>query len=199
MKEHADSGSDNSEGEDDDRYKGSGLSKEDKMKLLEIAKKNALNVHGGLNKNESIAMRAGGLTIEQLTEKAKRIQDGIADPVSEDVPDDMLNHPFEVVEKAPEQLTFRPIFLKPKQVDPLALPADASMAALTKSFPVSAGIQHREVINDYDMEKDGVGEWTDGATGPAEDENGESEESEKNEPKMTMADMQVRIKLKKEQ
>merc|ERR1739838_631204 len=193
MKEHADSGSDNSEGEDDDRYKGSGLSKEDKMKLLEIAKKNALNVHGGLNKNESIAMRAGGLTIEQLTEKAKRIQDGIADPVSEDVPDDMLNHPFEVVEKAPEQLTFRPIFLKPKQVDPLALPADASMAALTKSFPVSAGIQHREVINDYDMEKDGVGEWTDGATGSAEDENGESEEPENKEPKMTMADMQGAI------
>ena len=30
------------------------------MKLLEIAKKNALNVHGGLNKNESISMRAGG-------------------------------------------------------------------------------------------------------------------------------------------
>ena len=57
---------------------------------------------------------------------------------------------------------FRPIFLKPKQVDPLALPADASMAALTKSFPVSAGIQHREVINDYDIDKEGVGEWTEG-------------------------------------
>ena len=56
----------------------------------------------------------------------------------------------------------RPIFLKPKQVDPLALPADASMAALTKSFPVSAGIQHREVINDYDIDKEGVGEWTEG-------------------------------------
>ena len=146
MKEHKDSGSEESDGDEDDRYKGSGLSKEDKMKLLEIAKKNALNVHGGLNKNESIAMRAGGLTIEQLTEKAKRIQDGISDPVTEDVPDDMLNHPFEMVEKEPEQLTFRPIFLKPKQVDPLALPADASMAALTKSFPVSAGIQHREVV-----------------------------------------------------
>ena len=52
--------------------------------------------------------------------------------------------------------------MKPKQVDPLALPADASMAALTKSFPVSAGIQHREVINDYDIDKEGVGEWTEG-------------------------------------
>jgi len=36
------------------------------------------------------------------------------------------------------------------------------MAALTKSFPVSAGIQHREVINDYDIDKEGVGEWTEG-------------------------------------
>ena len=44
----------------DVEFQGSGLSKEDKMKLLEIAKKNALNVHGGLNKNESISMRAGG-------------------------------------------------------------------------------------------------------------------------------------------
>jgi len=191
MKEHKDSGSEESDGDEDDRYKGSGLSKEDKMKLLEIAKKNALNVHGGLNKNESIAMRAGGLTIEQLTEKAKRIQDGISDPVTEDVPDDMLNHPFEMVEKEPEQLTFRPIFLKPKQVDPLALPADASMAALTKSFPVSAGIQHREVINDYDMEKDGVGEWTEGG-GDAEEAEDQPEE-EKGEPKMTMADMQGAI------
>jgi len=191
MKEHKDSGSEESDGDEDDRYKGSGLSKEDKMKLLEIAKKNALNVHGGLNKNESIAMRAGGLTIEQLTEKAKRIQDGISDPVTEDVPDDMLNHPFEMVEKEPEQLTFRPIFLKPKQVDPLALPADASMAALTKSFPVSAGIQHREVINDYDMEKDGVGEWTEGGADAEEAE--DKPEEEKGEPKMTMADMQGAI------
>ena len=131
------------------------------MKLLEIAKKNALNVHGGLNKNEGIAIRAGGLTIEQLTAKCVRVAEGKDDPISEDIPEDMLNHPFAVEEKAPEQLTFRPIFLKPKQVDPLALPADASMAALTKSFPVSAGIQHREVISDYDMEK-GVGEWTEG-------------------------------------
>jgi hypothetical protein len=102
------------------------------MKLLEIAKKNALNVHGGLNKNESIAIRAGGLTIEQLTEKCIRVADGKEDPIADHIPDDMLNHPFAVIEKAPEQLTFRPIFLKPKQVDPLALPADASMAALTK-------------------------------------------------------------------
>ena len=47
----------------DVEFQGSGLSKEDKMKLLEIAKKNALNVHGGLNKNESISMRAGGKKI----------------------------------------------------------------------------------------------------------------------------------------
>jgi len=191
MREHGNSDSDKSDEDDDDHYKGSGLSKEDKLKLLEIAKKNALNVHGGLNKNESIAMRAGGLTIEQLTEKAKRIQEGISDPVSEDVPDDMLNHPFEVVEKAPEQLTFRPIFLKPKQVDPLALPADASMAALTKSFPVSAGIQHREVINDYDMEKEGVGEWTEGGDDDNDDV-GDADEAPK-EPQMTMADMQGAI------
>ena len=99
-----------SDDDDDDKYAGTGLTKEDKMKLLEIAKKNALNVHGGLNKNESIAMRAGGLTIEQLTAKAARIQSGKDDPISEDIPDDMLNHPFAVEEKAPEQLTFRPGF-----------------------------------------------------------------------------------------
>mgnify|MGYP000186787415 CR=1 FL=1 len=86
------------------------------MKLLEIAKKNALNVHGGLNKNESIAIRAGGLTIEQLTEKCQRVAEGKEDPISENIPDDMLNHPFAVEEAQPEQLTFRPIFLKPKQV-----------------------------------------------------------------------------------
>ena len=107
MKEHKDS---DDSGDDDDKdgaYSGTGLSKEDKMKLLEIAKKNALNVHGGLNKNESIAMRHGGLTIEKLTEKCQRVADGKEDPVTEDIPDDMLNHPFEMVEKAPEQLTFR--------------------------------------------------------------------------------------------
>ena len=60
-----------------------------------------------MNKNESIAMRAGGLTIEQLTEKCARVAEGKEDPITEDIPDDMLNHPFEVVEKAPEQLTFR--------------------------------------------------------------------------------------------
>ena len=45
-----------------------------------------------------------------------RVAAGQEDPVTEDIPDDMMNHPFEMVEKAPEQLTFRPIFLKPKQV-----------------------------------------------------------------------------------
>jgi len=197
MKEHDSSSEDEKDDGDDDKYAGTGLSKEDKMKLLEIAKKNAMNVHGGLNKNESIAMRAGGLTIEQLTAKCARVADGKEDPISEDIPDDMLNHPFEMVEKAPEQLTFRPIFLKPKQVDPLALPADASMAALTKSFPVSAGIQHREVINDYDMDKEGVGEWTEGGTAEPE-ENGDVDMAEENgdskkEPKMSMADVQGAI------
>lgn len=196
MKEHKDS---DDSGDDDDKdgaYSGTGLSKEDKMKLLEIAKKNALNVHGGLNKNESIAMRHGGLTIEKLTEKCQRVADGKEDPVTEDIPDDMLNHPFEMVEKAPEQLTFRPIFLKPKQVDPLALPADASMAALTKSFPVSAGIQHREVINDYDIDKEGVGEWTEGgAGGDSDDETATVENGEENgkDKKMSMADIQGAI------
>merc|ERR1711990_1104776 len=84
MKEHKDS---DDSGDDDDKdgaYSGTGLSKEDKMKLLEIAEKNALNVHGGLNKNESIAMRHGGLTIEKLTEKCQRVADGKEDPVTED-------------------------------------------------------------------------------------------------------------------
>ena len=61
MKEHSDSdSSDEEKGAAGGKYDGIGLSKEDKMKLLEIAKKNALNVHGGLTKNESVAMRAGG-------------------------------------------------------------------------------------------------------------------------------------------
>lgn len=192
MKEHSDSDSSEEEkGTAGGKYDGIGLSKEDKMKLLEIAKKNALNVHGGLTKNESVAMRAGGLTIEKLTEKCMRVAAGKEDPVTEDIPDDMMNHPFEMVEKAPEQLTFRPIFLKPKQVDPLSLPADASMAALTKSFPVSAGVQHREVINDYDMDTDGVGEWTEGGDedDPANDENDE----QNGEKKMSMNDVQGAI------
>ncbi|CBY34438.1 unnamed protein product [Oikopleura dioica] len=176
---------------DDDKYAGTGLTKEDKLKLLEIAKKNALNVHGGLNKNESIAMRAGGLTIEQLTAKASRIQSGKDDPISEDIPDDMLNHPFAVEEKEPEQLTFRPIFLKPKQTDPLALPADASMAQLTKSFPVSAGIQHREVITDYN-EEDGVGEWTEGDVGNVENEEMAVDE-QNGDKKLNMGDIQSAI------
>ena len=37
--EHDNSDSDKSDGDEDDKYRGSGLSKEDKMKLLEIAKK----------------------------------------------------------------------------------------------------------------------------------------------------------------
>lgn len=198
MKEHADSASDSSDGDEDDKYRGSGLSKEDKMKLLEIAKKNALNVHGGLNKNESIAIRAGGLTIEQLTEKCQRVAEGKEDPITENIPDDMLNHPFAVEESQPEQLTFRPIFLKPKQVDPLALPADASMAALTKSFPVSAGIQHREVINDYDIDKVGVGEWTEGAGAENDDSDDDEDMTEQNgtengEKQMSMVDIQSAI------
>ena len=52
--------------------------------------KNALNVHGGLNKNESIAIRAGGLTIEQLTAKCVRVAEGKEDPVTEELPDDMV-------------------------------------------------------------------------------------------------------------
>lgn len=199
FKEHQDSDSGKSDEDDDDHYKGSGLSKEDKMKLLEIAKKNALNVHGGLNKNESIAIRAGGLTIEQLTEKCIRVADGKEDPIADHIPDDMLNHPFAVIEKAPEQLTFRPIFLKPKQVDPLALPADASMAALTKSFPVSAGIQHREVITDYDINTEGVGEWTEnGAAGDdsSDDDNEDGDVAMKegeSEKQMSMGDIQSAI------
>jgi len=202
MREHSDSGSDKSDDDEDKdgRYKGSGLSKEDKMKLLEIAKKNALNVHGGLNKNESIAIRAGGLTIEQLTAKCVRVAEGKEDPVMEQIPDDMVNHPFAVEESKPEQLTFRPIFLKPKQVDPLALPADASMAALTKSFPVSAGIQHREVISDYDIDKEGISEWTEGTVEEqkssddedANDENG-LENGENGDKEMSMGDIQSAI------
>jgi len=195
--EHDNSDSDKSDGDEDDKYRGSGLSKEDKMKLLEIAKKNALNVHGGLNKNESIAIRAGGLTIEQLTAKCVRVAEGKEDPVTEELPDDMVNHPFAVEETKPEQLTFRPIFLKPKQVDPLALPADASMAALTKSFPVSAGIQHREVISDYDIDKEGVGEWTEGGTDDAQADdddamNGELE-AQNGDKQMSMQDIQSAI------
>lgn len=182
---------------EDHHYEGTGLSREDKMKLLEIAKKNALNVHGGLNKNESIAMRAGGLTIEQLTAKCQRVQDGKDEPMTEDIPDDMLNHPFAVVEKAPEQLTFRQIFLKPKQTDHLALPADASMAQLTKSFPVSAGIQHREVITDYgvDMDKEGVGEWTEGDAGDEDQEmiGPEIDNGQNGDQPMTMGDIQSAI------
>lgn len=201
MREHSGSDSGSSDADEDDKYRGSGLSKEDKMKLLEIAKKNALNVHGGLNKNESIAIRAGGLTIEQLTAKCHRVAEGKEDPVTEQIPDDMLNHPFAVIEKAPEQLTFRPIFLKPKQVDPLALPADASMAALTKSFPVSAGIQHREVISDYDLDKVGVGEWTEGQANEnnddsdSDDDDGDNgaENGENGDKAMSMVDIQSAI------
>ena len=91
--------------------------------------------------------------------------------------------------------------MKPKQVDPLALPADASMAQLTKSFPVSAGIQHREVINDYDMDKEGVGEWTEGGD---DDDDGEKEENmdvaqngENGESQMSMQDIQVKNSVPK--
>lgn len=49
------------------------------------------------------------MTIEQLTAKCQRVADGKEDPITEDIPDDMLNHPFAVVEKAPEQLTFRTV------------------------------------------------------------------------------------------
>ena len=88
--------------------------------------------------------------------------------------------------------------MKPKQTDPLALPADASMAQLTKSFPVSAGIQHREVISDYDMDKEGVGEWTEGGgddkSDDSDDENMDvAQNGENGEKQMSMQDIQVNI------
>ena len=43
------------------------------------------------------------------------------------------------------------------------------------------------------MEKDGVGEWTEGGDDAEEAEN--NPEEEKGEPKMTMADMQVRLSI----
>ena len=71
------------------------------------------------------------------------------------------------------------------------------MAQLTKSFPVSAGIQHREVINDYDIDKEGVGEWTEGGAKSDDEDNGElpTQNGENGEQKMTMADIQVKYYL----
>ena len=63
------------------------------------------------------------------------------------------------------------------------------MAALTKSFPVSAGVQHREVINDYDMDTDGVGEWTEG--GDEDDPTNDENDEQNGEKKMSMNDVQV--------
>merc|ERR1711881_246245 len=75
------------------------ITKEEKARLLEVARRNALQMSSAtktLSKSDEIAIRAGGMTLEQLTDKCKDISDGKADVMDllgrGEV--EILNHPF---------------------------------------------------------------------------------------------------------
>uniref|UniRef100_F6ZBX8 G-patch domain-containing protein n=1 Tax=Ciona intestinalis TaxID=7719 RepID=F6ZBX8_CIOIN len=118
------------------------ISKEDKVKLLEIAKANVLAQHRADStltnlSTESLAvMRSGGVTVEQLTGVCKDIMDGKREVTVQN--EAKINHPYQVKE-APS-IT---INIKVRSQVPVPPVANRPLAILSKEFPVSSGSQHQ--------------------------------------------------------
>ena len=58
------------------------ITKDEKARLLDVARRNALQMTTAtktLSRADEIAIRAGGMALEQLTEKVQGISDGRAD------------------------------------------------------------------------------------------------------------------------
>ncbi|XP_078495207.1 protein Son-like [Ciona intestinalis] len=116
------------------------ISKEDKVKLLEIAKANVLAQHRADStltnlSSESLAViRSGGVTVEQLTGVCKDIMDGKREVTVQN--EAKINHPYQVKE-APS------ITINIKSQVPVPPVANRPLAILSKEFPVSSGSQHQ--------------------------------------------------------
>jgi len=162
------------------------ITKEEKARLLEVARKNALQMTSAtksLSKNDQIAIRAGGMTLEQLTDKCKDISDGKADVMDllgrGEV--EILNHPFdpkkqgEVDYNWAGEKTFS-LFKNQKQAQ-LAITAGKTKDELVREFPISCGAAHRKK---EDALEDIFGKW------------------ENVEERNTEQDLQERMKRRKE-
>jgi len=143
------------------------ITKEEKARLLEVARKNALQMSSAtktLSKHDQIAIRAGGMTLEQLTDKCKDISDGKADVM------DLLgrgeveiaNHPFTNKPAgetdynwAGENPTIQAAHIQQRQAQ-LAITAGKSKDELVREFPISCGDAHRKK---EDALEDIFGKW----------------------------------------
>lgn len=131
------------------------ITKEEKARLLEVARKNALQMSSAtktLSKSDQIAIRAGGMTLEQLTDKCKDISEGKADVMDllgrGEV--EIMNHPF--ANKAAEETTYNWAGDHPtmnsihnnQRTAQLAITAGKSKDELVAEFPISSGNAHRQ-------------------------------------------------------
>lgn len=127
----------------------------DKTKLREIAIKNAVNIAKVAGTPLAVAIKAGGKSVEELTEYCKKIQekederrkeshhyDSSSDEEPAQVSDDEpFHHPFQVKEPATIIMDIK----NAKQL-PVVTPQErlVNSAQLRITFPVSSGSQHRE-------------------------------------------------------
>ena len=143
------------------------ITKEEKARLLEVARKNALQMSSAtktLSKHDQIAIRAGGMTLEQLTDKCKDISDGKADVMDllgrGEV--EIMNHPF--ANKAAEETNYNwagdhptlgSLSANQRQAQ-LAITAGKSKDELVREYPISSGNAHRQK---EDALEDIFGKW----------------------------------------
>ncbi|KAL4233824.1 hypothetical protein ACF0H5_008500 [Mactra antiquata] len=129
----------------------------DKTKLREIAIKNAVtNARSGGGPQLDVTIKAGGKSVEELTEYCKKIQEkeiekkklknhyessSDEEPTKHSDDEDMLHHPFQV--KEPGAII---VDIKNAKQLPVATPQEriAQTAQLRLQFPVSSGSQHRD-------------------------------------------------------
>lgn len=162
------------------------ITKEEKARLLEVARRNALQMSSAtktLSKTDEIAIRAGGMTLEQLTDKCKDISDGKADVMDllgrGEV--EIMNHPFdprrtgEVDYNWAGEKTFN--IHQNQRTAQLAITAGKTKDELVREYPISSGDAHRKK---EDALEDIFGKW----------EQSNSQEAER--------DLQERLQRRKE-
>lgn len=141
------------------------ITKEEKARLLEVARKNALQMTTAtktLSKTDEIAIRAGGMTLEQLTEKCQDISKGKADVMDllgrGEV--ELMNHPFDPRKQGEVDYNWageKEFTLHNNQrTNQLAITAGKSKDELVREFPISSGTSHRKK---EDALEDIYGKW----------------------------------------
>ncbi|VVD02885.1 unnamed protein product [Leptidea sinapis] len=146
------------------------LADSEKKRLLEVARRNAINMlkNGAVPAGAAVlpphtrnqvmaAIQSGGKSVDELTDFCKHLSKKEAlgelssvssndDNMSENEDTLAFHHPFLVKEKAPIVMNIRggvPLAVKPS---PIFI---ANKEELTKQFPVSSGTQHREKASDW--------------------------------------------------